>query len=129
MHAELACPAHPGSAGLTASVRPSRIAWFAAVGSAVLAGGAAVAGVAVAFGPIPLIWPHALDGPLRLAVAALIGVAVTAVQRRGERTGQAHAMHSAQILLCVSGAMMMVLINDSLARAFGIAGAAGLVRF
>src|SRR6185436_1354350 len=55
--------------------------------------------------------------------------AVTAVQRRGERAGQAQAIHHAQILLCVSGAMMMVLINDSLARAFGIAGAASLVRF
>jgi hypothetical protein len=38
-------------------------------------------------------------------------------------------VHHAQILLCVSGAMMMVLIDDSLARAFGIAGAASLVRF
>ena len=38
-------------------------------------------------------------------------------------------MHHAQVLLCVSGALMMVLINDSLARAFGIAGAASLVRF
>src|ERR671925_329065 len=36
---------------------------------------------------------------------------------------------TAQILLCVSGAMMMVIIGDSLARAFGIAGAAGIIRF
>jgi len=129
MHADIAFPAHPGSAGLTASDRHARIARLAAAGSAVLAGGAALAGAVVAFGPTPLSWPHALDGPARLAVAAVIGIAVTAVQRRGERAGQSQAVHHAQILLCVSGALMMVLINDSLARAFGIAGAASLVRF
>ena len=68
MHADISCPAHPGSAGLTASVRPTRITWIAAVGSAVLAGGAALAGAVVAFGPLPLTWPHVLDGPARLAV-------------------------------------------------------------
>jgi hypothetical protein len=129
MQANLACPAHPGSAGFDASVRPARIVWIAATAAALLAGSGLLAGALVAFGPVRLTWPRALDGPLRLAVAALIGVAVTAVQRRGERSGQAQAMHHAQILLCVSGAMMMVLINDSLARAFGIAGAASLVRF
>ena len=124
MHADIACPAHPGSAGLAATARPARIVWIAATVGVVLAGAAAVA-----FGPTPPTWPRALDGPLRLVTAALIGIGVTAVQRRGQRTAQAQAMHHAQILLCVSGAMMMVLINDSLARAFGIAGAASLVRF
>jgi len=95
MHTNIACPVHPGSAGLTASVRPARIARLAAVGGAVLAGGAALVGAAVAFGPIPLIWPHALDGPVRLAVAALIGIGVTAVQRRGERADRSHAVHHA----------------------------------
>ena len=124
MHADIACPAHPGSAGLAATARPARMVWIAAPVGVVLAGAAAVA-----CGPTPLTWPRALDGPLRLVTAALIGIGVTAVQRRGQRTAQAQAMHHAQILLCVSGAMMMVLINDSLARAFGFAGAASLVRF
>jgi len=79
MHADIAFPAHPGSAGLTASDRHARIARLAAAGSAVLAGGAALAGAVVAFGPTPLSWPHALDGPARLAVAALIGIGVTAL--------------------------------------------------
>jgi hypothetical protein len=39
------------------------------------------------------------------------------------------ALEQAQILLCVSGALMMIIIGDSLARAFGIAGAASLIRF
>ena len=38
-------------------------------------------------------------------------------------------MQQAQILLCISGAMMMIIIGNSLARAFGIAGAASIVRF
>ena len=78
--------------------------------------------------PIPAGWGRLLDGPARLAAAALIGLAVTAVQRQAARAPTA-AMRHAQVLLCVSGALMMVLINDSLARAFGIAGAASLVRF
>jgi len=39
------------------------------------------------------------------------------------------AMEQAQTLLCVSGAMMMIIIGNSLARAFGIAGAASIIRF
>jgi uncharacterized membrane protein YhiD involved in acid resistance len=39
------------------------------------------------------------------------------------------SLEQAQILLCVSGAIMMIIIGNSLARAFGIAGAAGIVRF
>ena len=38
-------------------------------------------------------------------------------------------MEQAQTLLCVSGAMMMIIIGNSLARAFGIAGAASIIRF
>jgi hypothetical protein len=38
-------------------------------------------------------------------------------------------MAQAQTLLCVSGAMMMIIIGNSLARAFGIAGAASIIRF
>jgi hypothetical protein len=39
------------------------------------------------------------------------------------------SMEQAQVLLCVSGAMTMIIIGSSLARAFGIAGAAGIIRF
>lgn len=67
--------------------------------------------------------------PLRLALAALIGLVITGIHRRGSHDPQAQALAHAQILLCIAGAMMMALINDSLARAFGIAGAASIIRF
>jgi hypothetical protein len=123
MLAEIAIPPHAGSAELTTS-RPDRRTWLAAAGVAAGLG----LGAAALYLRIPAGQMQVLDGPARLGAAALIGLAVTGVQRLTART-QTPAMHHAQVLLCVSGALMMVLINDSLARAFGIAGAASLVRF
>jgi hypothetical protein len=66
----------------------------------------------------------------RLVAAAAIGFLVTAVSRRYRQDRpQTQSMEQAQVLLCVSGAMMMVIIGSSLARAFGIAGAASIIRF
>lgn len=62
--------------------------------------------------------------------AAAIGMLVTAVRRWQRRARlQTRSMEQAQVLLCVSGAMMMIIIGDSVARAFGIAGAAAIIRF
>ncbi len=124
MLAEIAYPPHVGSADLSTS-RPDYRLWLAGAAAAAAVGMAA----AVVYLPIPAGWGHALEGPARLGTAAIIGVVVTAVQRRTSRTAAAPGVHHAQILLCVAGALMMTLINDSLARAFGIAGAASLVRF
>ena len=66
----------------------------------------------------------------KLVAAALIGVLVTAVHRPSSREHVvARSMAQAQVLLCVSGALMMIIIGNSLARAFGIAGAASIIRF
>jgi anti-anti-sigma factor len=65
---------------------------------------------------------------LKLIVAALIGLLVTAIHQPSGRD-RTPSMEQAQTLLCVSGAMMMIIIGNSLARAFGIAGAAGIIRF
>jgi anti-anti-sigma factor len=65
---------------------------------------------------------------LKLVAAALIGLLVTAVHQPASRE-RARSMEQAQVLLSVSGAMMMIIIADSLARAFGIAGAASIIRF
>ena len=65
---------------------------------------------------------------LKLVAAALIGLLVTAVHQPAARD-RGRAMEQAQTLLCVSGAMMMIIIANNLARAFGIAGAASIIRF
>jgi len=66
----------------------------------------------------------------KLIAAALIGLLVTAVHKPTSRDRlAARSMAQAQMLLCVSGALMMIIIGNSLPRAFGIAGAASIIRF
>jgi anti-anti-sigma factor len=64
----------------------------------------------------------------KMVAAALIGALVTAIHQPSSRD-RPKSLEQAQTLLCVSGAVMMIIIGNSLARAFGIAGAAGIVRF
>lgn len=64
----------------------------------------------------------------KLVASALIGALITAIHQPVSRD-RPRSLEQAQILLCVSGAIMMIIIGNSLARAFGIAGAAGIVRF
>jgi anti-anti-sigma factor len=66
----------------------------------------------------------------KLITSAVIGMLVTVVHRqyRADRTSNP-ALDQAQVLLCISGALMMILIGNSVARAFGIAGAASVIRF
>jgi len=67
---------------------------------------------------------------LKLIAAFFVGITVTVVHRlAGHAPSFSPSMERAQILLCVSGALMMIIIGDSLARAFGIAGAASIIRF
>jgi uncharacterized membrane protein YhiD involved in acid resistance len=69
---------------------------------------------------------HALE---RLPVAAgLAGVLALRPRRRGTPRRQASVIQT-QIILAVVGAVVMLVVGTSLARAFGIVGAAGLVRY
>ena len=73
---------------------------------------------------------HPFAELLKLVIAALCGFAVTAVHRYYHRDKpMPRSLLHAQILLCVAGALVMIIIGGSVARAFGIAGAAGIVRF
>lgn len=113
-----------------------------ALGGAALCGGLVWLGTAWPDVQQPLPSPDPFASPaasplgqplvelVKLIAAALIGLLVTVVHRhyRAERP-QSQSMDQAQVLLCVSGAMMMIIIGNSLARAFGIAGAASIVRF
>ncbi len=95
----------------------------------------AAPGVLTNQGPVPPVTSH-FSHPLfelaKLIAAAVIGMLVTIVHRqyRAPAERQANpAMDQAQVLLCISGAMMMIIIGNNLARAFGIAGAASIIRF
>jgi hypothetical protein len=65
---------------------------------------------------------------LKLVVASLLGIVITSVHRFYHRD-KSRSFEQAEILLCVAGALMMIIIGNSLARAFGVFGAASLVRF
>jgi uncharacterized protein DUF4956 len=73
---------------------------------------------------------HPFTELLKLIAAAAIGILITAIHApTAADRPLGRSMRHAQILLCVSGAMMMIIIGNNLARAFGIAGAASIVRF
>jgi anti-anti-sigma factor len=83
-----------------------------------------------AAGGVP--FDHPLFELAKLVAAAVIGMLVTIVHRQyraGAERQSNPSMDQAQVLLCVSGAMMMIIIGNNLARAFGIAGAASIIRF
>lgn len=66
---------------------------------------------------------------LRLPLAgALAGVLALRPRRRGTPARRPSVIQT-QIILAVIGALVMLVVGSSLARAFGIVGAAGLVRY
>ena len=100
-----------------------------------IATGVGVAAVGMTLVGAGYLWPADTPStPLfelaKLGVAAVVGMLVTVVQRhyRADR-GANPTLEQAQVLLCVAGALMMIIIGSSLARAFGIAGAASIIRF
>ncbi len=71
-----------------------------------------------------------LNELLKLVVAAAIGTVISEVHKHGKgEKGLGRTVQQAEILLCVAGALMMIVIGDSLPRALGIAGGASLIRF
>lgn len=67
---------------------------------------------------------------VKLIASAVIGMLVTVVHRQYRSERQSNpTLDQAQVLLCISGALMMIIIGNSVARAFGIAGAASIIRF
>jgi uncharacterized membrane protein YeaQ/YmgE (transglycosylase-associated protein family) len=74
--------------------------------------------------------PSLVQGLLVLTVAGLLGAALGIVRpvRRGIVPRSAHVIQ-AQILLAIVGAIIIVVVAESLARVFAIVGAAGLVRY
>ena len=82
------------------------------------------------FNDIAAVAEHGLAEAAKLLAAAGIGVIVVFVQRRARRDQPlTRSMEQAYVLLCLAGALTMLIVGDSLPRAFGIAGAATIVRF
>ncbi len=69
------------------------------------------------------------DAMVRLPLAALLGVALAFRPKRKGTPTRTPAVAQTQIILTVVGAVIMLVVGASLARAFGIVGAANLVRY
>lgn len=77
--------------------------------------------------------PHPLheidDAMVRLPLAAVLGAALALRPRRRGTPKRSAPVIQTQIVLAVVGAVIMLVIGQSLARAFGIVGAANLIRY
>jgi len=66
---------------------------------------------------------------IRLPLAALLGTMLALRPRRRGTPERQPAVVQTQIVLAVVGALIMLVVGASLARAFGIVGAANLIRY
>jgi uncharacterized membrane protein YhiD involved in acid resistance len=77
--------------------------------------------------------PHPLheidDAMVRLPLAAVLGTALALRPRRRGTPKRTAPVVQTQIVLAVVGAVILLVIGQSLARAFGIVGAANLIRY
>jgi uncharacterized membrane protein YhiD involved in acid resistance len=69
---------------------------------------------------------HAL---IRLPLAGLLGTALAIRPKRRGTPPRQPAVIQTQIILAIVGAVVMLVVGTNLARAFGVVGAAGLVRY
>ncbi len=73
---------------------------------------------------------HGIDDALiRLPLAAALGAALALRPRRKGTPPRTPPVVQTQIILAVVGAVIMLVVGASLARAFGIVGAANLIRY
>jgi hypothetical protein len=85
----------------------------------------------------PFAWPDLVEdfrnglgqSAVRLPIAALLGTALALRPRRAGSPRRDAAVIETQIVLSIVGALIMLVVGASLARAFGIAGAANLIRY
>jgi len=66
---------------------------------------------------------------VRLPLAAVLGMALALRPKRQGTPARNPAVVQTQIILSVVGAIIMLVVGASLARAFGIVGAANLIRY
>jgi Domain of unknown function (DUF4956) len=69
------------------------------------------------------------DAAIAMPAAAGLGAALALRPRRRGTPPRSTAVVQTQIILAVIGALVMLVVGSSLARAFGVVGAAGLIRY
>jgi hypothetical protein len=76
-------------------------------------------------------WEHAIDrhALIALPLAAALGATLALRPRRRGTPDRSSPVIQTQIILSVIAALVMLVVGSSLARAFGVVGAAGLVRY
>jgi uncharacterized membrane protein YhiD involved in acid resistance len=80
-------------------------------------------------GPPPEEKAEVYEALVRLPVAALLGAALAVRPRRRGTPPRQPAVIQTQIILAIVGSVVMMVVGTNLARAFGVVGAAGLVRY
>ncbi len=84
-------------------------------------------------GPVPTDWESQYESLLHALIRLPIAAGASAIlafrpRRRGTPIRQTGVVQT-QIILAIVGAIVMLVVGVSLARAFGIVGAAGLIRY
>jgi Domain of unknown function (DUF4956)/MgtC family len=69
------------------------------------------------------------DAAIALPLATLLGTALALRPRRKGTPPRSAPVFQTQIILALIGALVMLVVGASLARAFGVVGAAGLIRY
>jgi len=70
-----------------------------------------------------------LEAMVRLPMAALLGSALAMRPRRAGTPARKPAVVQTQVILAVMGALVLIVVGANLARAFGVVGIAGLIRY
>lgn len=79
--------------------------------------------------PIESQWNIALQASWRIPLAAALGALLAFRPRRRGTPARQTAVVQTQIILAIVGSVVMLVVGSSVARAFGIVGAASLVRY
>ena len=74
-------------------------------------------------------WEVDLHAFVALPLATALGAALALRPRRRGTPQRSSQVVQTQIILSIIGALVMIVVGTSLARAFGVVGAAGLVRY
>ena len=74
-------------------------------------------------------WESILQAARRIPLAAALGAILAFRPRRRGTPARQTAVVQTQIILAIVGAVVMLVVGSSVARAFGIVGAASLVRY